>query len=183
MAGSYYPQKDSAFLSSTNSSGVGDFASATATATFTTRSTDTDLAKNEFYLVRFVNGVPYASSANLPHAPAGWSYGLWVLDSSFYPIHQFFYGAFTDPDSADTHPTNTDYALPGGFNLAPLNDPGAELEVTLEPSFTVANNKPTGPSPYRILSGHLSTYIWLGDTLALQNVWPASAPQAILSVK
>jgi hypothetical protein len=182
MTGTFNASTGSALLSAANTGGVGNYALAQTTVTFTTKSSDTNLAKNEFYLMRFVHGVPEASSANMPVAPLGWSYGLWVLDSNFYPLHQFFYGAFTNPDSADTNPTNNDYPFPGGYNPAPLNDAGAKLEVTLEPTFTVAGNKPAGPSPLIILSGQLSEFIGLGDTLALQNVWSSSAPSGILTI-
>ncbi len=182
MSGAFNGMSGSASLSTTNAGGVGNFSEAQATATFTTKSSDTMLAKNEFYLIRFRNVVPEASCANFPVAPKGWSYGLWVVDSSFYPLHKFFYGAFTNPDSSDTKPTNNDYPFPGGFNPARMNDPGAMLEVTLEPSFAVAGNNPGGPSPLRILSGQLFTFINYNDTLALQNLWSSSAPSGILTI-
>ncbi len=182
MTGTFNARSGSALLSATNPGGVGNYALAQTTVTFTTKSSDTNLAKYEFYLMRFIHGIPEASSANMPIAPMGWSYGLWVLDSNFYPIHQFFYGAFTNPDSACAAPTNADYSLPGGYNPAPLNDAGAKLEVTLEPSFGVASNKASGPSPLIILWGQLSEFIGLGDTLALQNVWSSSAPSGILTI-
>jgi hypothetical protein len=182
MAGAFNGMSGSASLSTTNAGGVGNFSVAQATATFTTKSSDTTLAKNEFYLLRFMNGTPEASCSNFPAAPKGWSYGLWVVDSNFLPLHQFFYGAFTNPDSSDTNPMNTDYPFPGGFNPAPLNDPGAQLEVTLEPSFAVVGSNPGGPSPLHILSGQLFTYIYFNDTLALQNSWSSSAPSGMLTI-
>jgi hypothetical protein len=180
MTGAY--SDSSASLRTTNAAGVGNFSQALATATFTTKSSNTNLADNEFYLLRFVNGVPEASCTNLQLAPNGWSYGLWVVDTNFYPQHKFFYGAFTNPDSSDTDPTNTDYPFPGGFNPAPLNDPGAQLEVTLEPSFVVAGNKPVSPSPLIILSGQLFTFLYLSDTLALQNSWSSSMPSGTVTI-
>jgi hypothetical protein len=182
IAGAFNATSGSASLSTMNAGGVGNFSQAQATATFTTKSGDTTRAMNEFYLMRFRNGAPEPSCANVPVAPKGWSYGLWVVDSNFLPLHQFFYGAFTNPDNSDTNPTNTDYPFPGGFNPAPLNDPGAMLEVTLEPSFVVAGNNPKGPSPLRILSGQLFTFINFNDTLALQNSWTSSAPSGILTI-
>jgi hypothetical protein len=182
MSGTFSGGNDSAFLSATSAGGIGDYSQAQATAIFTTKSTDTNLAKNEFYLMRFVNGVPEASCLNLPVPPAGWSYGLWVLDSNFFPLHQFFYGAFTNSYGSDIDPTNGDYPFPGGYNNAPLNDPGAALEVTLEPSFAVTGNKPAGPSPYVMLWGQLSEFIGFNDTLALQNVWSSGGPQGILHI-
>ena len=150
-------------------SAMGNFSNTTATATFTTRSSDTQLAKNEFYLLRFVDGIS-TPSATLPEAPKGWAYGLWVIDSNFYPIHHFFYGAFTNPDSADIHPTNTDFPFPGGFNAAPFDDPSAHIEVTLEPLFVV-HNRPQASSPLIILEGQIPLIFNLNDTLELNNVW------------
>jgi hypothetical protein len=183
IAGAFNGSNGSAVLTSTNAGGVGNFSQAEATATFTTKSTNTNLAENEFFLMRFVNGVPEPSCANLPVAPKGWSYGLWVVDTNFYPQHRFFYGAFTNPDSSNTRPTSTDYPFPGGFYLAPLNDPGAQLEVTLEPSYAVATNNPAGPSPVVILWGQLFSFLNLNDTLALQNSWQPSAPSGRLTIQ
>ncbi len=182
MTGTFNDNDSSGTLRTTNVGGVGDFSQALATATFTTKSSNTNLADNEFYLLRFMNGVPEPSCTNLPLPPNGWSYGLWVVDTNFYPTHEFFYGAFTNPDSSDTNPMNADYPFPGGFNLAPLNDPGAQLDVTLEPSFAVAGNKPINPSPLLILSGQLSSFISFNDTLALQNAWTTNVPSALLTV-
>ena len=182
IAGAFYGTNDSGFLSATNVGGVGDYSMAQAIATFTTKSSDTNLAENEFYLMRFIDGVPEASCTNLPNPPEGWSYGLWVLDSDFYPFHQFFYGAFTNSDGPDIDPTNNDYPFPGGYNNAPLNDPSAHIEITLEPLLSVAGNKPVGPSPYVILWEPLSEFISFDDTLALQNVWRSGGPQGILHV-
>ena len=182
MTGVFNISDSSTTLRTTNTGGVGDFSQALATATFTTKSSNTNLADNEFYLLRFMNGVPEPSCTNLPIAPNRWSYGLWVLDTNFYPTHEFFYGAFTNSDSSDTNPMNADYPFPGGFNPAPLNDPGAQLEVTLEPSFVVAGNKPTSPSPLLILSGQLFTFLYFNDTLALQNTWSSSVPTGTVTV-
>lgn len=182
IAGAFNGSSGSGVLTTTNTGGVGNFSQAQATATFTTKSSNTTLAENEFFLMRFVNGVPEPSCTNLPDAPKGWNYGLWVVDTNFYPQHRFFYGAFTNQDSSDTHPTSTDYPFPGGFYIAPLNDPGAQLEVTLEPSLAVAGNDPKGSSPLVILSGQLFSYLNLNDTLALQNSWQASAPSGRLNI-
>jgi hypothetical protein len=182
IAGAFNGSSSSAVLTTANAGGVGNFSQAQATATFTTKSSNTILAENEFFLMRFVNGVPEPSCTNLPNAPKGWNYGLWVIDTNFYPPHRFFYGSFTNPDSSDTDPTSSDYPFPGGFNSAPLNDPGAQLEVTLEPSIAVAGNDPKGPSPVVILSGQLFSYLNLNDTLALQNSWQSSAPSGRLNI-
>jgi hypothetical protein len=182
MAGEFNGSNGSSVLTSTSAGGVGNFSQAQATATFTTKSSNTTLAENEFFLMRFVNGVPEPSCMNLPVSPKGWSYGLWVVDTNYDPQHRFFYGAFTNSDSSDTHPTSTDYPFPGGFNYAPLNDPGAQLEITLEPSFAVAGNNPAGPSPVVILWGQLFSYLNLNDTLVLQNSWQTSVPSGTLNI-
>jgi hypothetical protein len=182
MTGTFYSGADTAYMSMANAGGAGNYSSATASVIFTTRSSDTNRAKSEFYLMDFIKGVPTSSASNIPVPPPGWSYGLWVLDSNFYPLHKFFYGAFTNPDSSDSSPQTDEFPFPGGFNPAPLNDPGARLEVTLEPDFAISGNHPAGPSPLTILWAQLRRFIDYNDTLNLQNAWSFSAPHGILKV-
>ncbi len=182
LTGSYSSMQNLIPLSSNGVGNLSSLSNGSATATFTTRSSDTNLARNEFYLLRFVHGLP-EPSATLPEAPPGWSYGLWAINLNFYPAHRFYYGAFTNSDSADTQPTNTDYPLPGGFNFPKLNDPGATLYVTLEPSFEVTSNRPPGPSPFVILQNRLSEFIEFNDTLPLRNVWPSGGFTGSLTVR
>ncbi len=182
MIGTFYPGVDSAGMSSSYSGAIGDYAQAQATAVFTTKSSDTNRARQEFYLMRLMGGVPLPSATNMPIPPAGWSYGLWVLDSNFYPLHKFFYGAFRSPDSSDLNPQNEEYPFPGGYNPAPLNDPGARLEVTLEPNYAIQTNRPNGPSPLTVLWGPLKMFINFNDSLPLENAWGSSALQGVLRI-
>src|SRR6266404_9331313 len=114
---------------------IEDFSGVTGSVLFTTTSLDTSRAKSEFYLMQLINGVPAASLTNLPPPPTGWTYGLWVLDSNFYPMHRFFYGTFTSAFGHDSDPTTDAFPYPGGFKPAALTDAGARLEITLEPTF------------------------------------------------
>ena len=182
MTGAFDSVTDSAFISAANHGGAGDYSNAKASVIFTTKSPDTDQAKSEFYLMDFVHGVPTSSVSNLSIPPHGWSFGLWVLDSNFYPLHKFFYGTFTNPDSSDTNPTNSDYPFPGGYYPRPLNDPGARLEITLEPDFAIQSNHPAGPSPFTVLWVRLRQFINYNDTLNLANGWSSFAPHGILKL-
>ncbi|GEM_PF-2265286 len=180
ITGNFVVNNDSALLSTTNPGGIGNYASAEAVVTFATRSSDTNRAKSEFYLMQFQNGVPVASGVDFPIPPPGWSYGLWVLDSNFYPQHRFFYGSFLNPDSASS--MGGEFPFPGGSNLAPLNDPGARLEVTLEPDFSTAADHPPAPSPFVVLWTRLRRFIDANDTIALQNAWSATSPAGTLKL-
>jgi hypothetical protein len=180
MSGQFQSSDSQSFLSEANAS--GDYSNAAGSAIFTTKSSDSSRAKQEFYLMKFVNGVPASSMTNLPIAPAGWSYGLWVVDSSFYPIHQFFYGSFTNPNGPGSDSAKAEFPFPGGYNPAPLNDPGASLKVTLEPDFSVAGNKPIGPSPITILWLQLQQFIYFDESLQFQNVWSNSTPSGMLKI-
>lgn len=182
IAGAFYSSADSANLNVSDSEAIGDYSKAKASVIFTTKSPDTNQAKSEFYLMDFIQGVPTSSVSNLPIPPHGWCFGLWVLDSNFYPLHQFFYGAFTNPDSSDTNPANSDYPFPGGYDPRPLNDPGGELEVTLEPDFAIQGNHRAGPSSLVVFWVRLRQFIDYNDTLNLHNVWSSTAPQGILKV-
>ena len=183
MEGTFRPLTDSAALSSAANGAIGDYSRAHAIVTFTTASSDTNRAKQEFYLMRLVQGVPMASAADLPSPPVGWAYGLWVLDSNFYPKHDFFYGWFRTADSASSEWMPGEYSFPGGFYAGrPLNDPGARIEITLEPEFAVTHNNPAGPSPLVILSAPLPRFINVNDTLALSNAWNSSELEGQLSI-
>ena len=182
MTGAFDSISDSVAMSAANAGGVGNYSQAAASVIFTTKTSDTDRAKSEFYLMDFVNGVPTPSATNVPIPPRGWSYGLWVLDSNFYPMHKFFYGFFTNPDSLDSEPANAEYPFPGGYQPPPLDDPGARLEVTLEPDFAVQGNHPFGPSPLTVLWGQLRRFIDYNDTLHLNNVWSTSAAEGGLKL-
>jgi hypothetical protein len=182
MAGQFQSDSGYSFLSGTNAGAAGDYSNAIGSVVFTTKSADTSRAQKEFYLMKFVNGVPISSMSNLPIAPVGWRYGLWVIDSSFYPIHKFFYGSFTNPNGPGSDSIKAEFPFPGGYNPAPLNDPGASLKVTLEPEFSVAGNKPTGPSPVTILSLELPQFIYFDQSIQFQNVWSGSAPAGILRI-
>lgn len=182
IAGAFNSNADTAYLNASDSGGIGDYSRAKASVIFTTKSSDTNLAKSEFYLMDFIQGVPISSVSNLPIPPNGWSFALWVLDSNFYPLHQFFYGAFRNPDSPDTNPANNDYPFPGGYNPRPLNDPGAKLEVTLEPDFAIQGNHPTRPSSFIVFWVRLRQFIDYNDTLNFTNVWSSTAPQGVLKL-
>lgn len=176
--------RDTGLLSST---GAGDFSLAAGSALFTTRSSDTNRAKNEFYLMHMAaTGTPTASITGLPRAPAGWIYGLWVLDSNFFPPHQFLYGYFSNSNGPDSNATNASYPFPGGYNPAPLTDGGARIVVTLEPITHFSAPRPkrswviSVPSPIEIMSAQLRRFISFGDTIQFQNVWSASAPTGTL---
>ena len=173
---------NSASLTTSDSEGIGDYSTASGSVLFTTKSSDTNRAKSEFYLMQINNGIPAASLQNLPLPKAGWVYGLWVLDSNFYPLHQFFYGSFANAAGPDTDPTNEGFPFPGGFRPAPLNDPGAKLEITLEPSFAVQNNTPSGPSSIPILWLQLQRFIDFNESLGLQNSWSGATPSGTLSI-
>ncbi|HET6401669.1 MAG TPA: hypothetical protein VFH95_09750 [Candidatus Kapabacteria bacterium] len=182
MTGAFDTVTDSAFINAANAGGAGDYSNAKASVTFTTKSPDTNQAKSEFYLMDFIQGIPISSVSNLPVPPQGWSFGLWVLDSNFYPLHQFFYGTFTNTDSSDVHPTNFDYPFPGGYYPRPLNDPGARLEITLEPDFAIQGNHPNAPSTLIVFWARLRQFIDYNDTLNLTNAWSSSAPHGILKL-
>ncbi|HEY3876083.1 MAG TPA: hypothetical protein VGM92_11445 [Candidatus Kapabacteria bacterium] len=181
LSGQYSSLQSIFALSTNNVPGISGLSSASGMVTFTTLSNDTTRAKNEFYLLHFVNGVALPGST-LPGAPAGWRYGLWVIDTDFFPYHQFFYGFFTRSDSANLDPTNLDYPLPGGYNEALLTDPGATLEVTLEPALDPVG-RPSAPSTLVIFQGKLSEFIFLNETLALQNVWAQHETSGMLSIQ
>jgi hypothetical protein len=182
IAGQFQSDSGYSFLSAVNAGGIGDFSKAAGSVVFTTSSSDTNRAQQEFYLMKFVNGVPASSMSNLPIAPVGWRYGLWVVDSSFYPIHQFFYGSFTNPNGLGSDSSKAEFPFPGGYNPAPLNDPGASLKVTLEPDFSVAYNKPIGPSRIVLLSLKLRQFIYFNQSIDFQNVWSNSSPSGILKI-
>ncbi len=173
--------RDTGILSTADSSIFGDYSLAAGSALFTTRSSDTKRARNEFYLMHMAaTGTPTTSITGLPHAPAGWIYGLWVLDSSFFPPHQFLYGYFSNSNGPDSNATNASYPFPGGYNPAPLTDGGARIVVTLEPMISFNGPKPHTPSPIEILSLQLRRFISFGDTIQFSNVWSASAPTGTL---
>ncbi len=171
---------NAATLSLSNS--IADCSNAAGTVLFTTNSADTNRAKQEFYLMEVKNGVNISSITGLPVPRAGWVYGLWVLDSGFYPIHKFFYGYFTDVNGPGSIPSNSGFPFPGGFNPAPLNDAGAKLEVTLEPEFSVKSNHPAGPSPMVVLSAQLTRFINYNETKQFTNVWSSSAARGVLTL-
>jgi hypothetical protein len=173
---------NAAFLSAVDSNGIGDISNASGSVIFTTKSADTNRAKQEFYLMQLNNGVTTASVQNLPIPKAGWTYGLWVLDSNFYPMHQFFYGYFSDATGPDSEPSDNEYPFPGGFKPPMLNDPGARLEVTLEPTFAVQSNAPLAPSPMPVLWVQLQRFLDFNQSLELQNAWPASSPSGTLTI-
>lgn len=176
LTGSFYQD------SSTLSSVVGDYSDAGASVIFTTQSSDTNRSKQEFYLMRFVNGLHTATAMNMPAPPNGWTYGLWVLDSNFYPKHRFFYGWFRNADSSSSEWKPGEFQFPGGFNPAPMNDPGARLEVTLEPQFAIQSNRPNAPSPLTILWSQLRRFIDFNDSLTLVNSWHATEPEGKLTI-
>ena len=182
MTGQFQSDSGFSFLSTTNAEGIGDFSKAAGSVIFTTKSSDTSRAQQEFYLMKFVNGVPTSSMSNLPSPPVGWLYGLWVLDSSFYPVHKFFYGWFGNANSPGSDSSNAEFPFPGGYNPAPLNDPGGTLELTLEPDFSISGNKPAGPSPIILLSLELRQFIYFNQSIQFQNVWGTSAPAGILKI-
>ena len=182
ITGQFQSDRGYSILNAANSGGVGDFSNVAGSAIFTTKSSDTARADQEFYLMKFVNGVPTSSIQNLPSAPVGWRYGLWVLDSSFYPLHKFFYGWFGNANGPGSDSSNAEFPFPGGYNPAPLNDPGAMLEVTLEPDFSVAGNKPAGPSPIVLLWLQLRQFIYFDQSINFYNVWSTSAPAGILKI-
>ena len=173
---------NTAVLTASDSDGAGDYSSATGSVLFTTKSSDTNWAKSEFYLMRVNNGTSTASVQNLPVPRAGWVYALWVLDSNYYPLHKFFYGSFTDAAGPDSDPTNDEYPFPGGYKPAALNDPGAMLEITLQPSFEVQNSAPSAPSPIPVLWLQLQRFIDFNQSLDLQNAWQATMPSGTIKI-
>ena len=182
MSGQFHSDSGYSFLSTANDGDIGGYANTAGSVIFTTKSTDTNRSKSEFYLMKLVNGVPISSVSNLPTTPTGWSYGLWVLDSSFYPLHKFFYGSFTNANGPGSDSSKAEFPFPGGYNPAPLNDPGAILELTLEPDFSVAKNNPAGPSPIVILWLQLREFIYLNQTIEFKNVWNMNAPSGVLRI-
>ncbi|MDP4288264.1 MAG: hypothetical protein Q8922_10040 [Bacteroidota bacterium] len=173
---------------STDSSAIKDYSNAQGSVLFTTKSIDTNRAKNEFYLMRFVNGVAQSSITDLPIAKAGWAYGLWVLDSSFFPPHQFFYGSFLEPNGpsvgagVDSNSSSGTYPFPGGYNPAPLTDGAARIVVTLEPTSNLHPKHPLVPSPIEIMTAPLHDIISLGDTTRFENIWDANVPTGTLTI-
>lgn len=184
MAGTVSPVHDTAMsdLSTSAPGAVGNYSLAQASVIFTTRSSDTNRARQEFYLMHFLNGLAAPSALNMPVPLSGWVYGIWVLDSNFYPKHKFFYGWFRNADSASSKWVAGEYPFPGGFEPPPMNDPGARIEVTLEPQFAITNDKPAGPSPLTLLWAQLRTFIDFNDTLVLSNVWNSTAPEGKLTI-
>ncbi len=173
---------NSARLLSTDSDGTGDYSGVTGSVLFTTKSSDTNRAKQEFYFMRDSNGVFTASLVALPKPNAGWVYGAWVVDSNFYPKRTIFYGYFTSVGGVDSKPNNAAYPFPGGFNPAQLNDPGASLLVSLDPAFADSTNHPEGPSPITVLSTPLARFIDYNQTIAMKNVWRSSAVRGTLQL-
>jgi len=174
-----YDRSQAAYILTTDST-VGDFSAARGSVLFTTASSDTNRARSEFYMMQLIGGTLTASLNNLPILPAGWHYGLWVLDSNFIPMHRFFYGLFSSAVGHDSDSSHDAFAFPGGYNPASLADPAGRIEVTLEPDVAIRNGKPVAPSPITLLYLQLQRFITLNQTIDLTNVWASSAPRGTL---
>ena len=73
-------------------------------------------------------------------------------------------------------------SVPWWIQPPPLNDPGAKLEVTLEPTFELQNGKLANPSPFVALYTQLQRFINFDQSLQLTNVWNTSAPSGTLTI-
>jgi hypothetical protein len=182
MSGAFSNVSNSAKLHSTDSNGTDDYSGVGGSVLFTTKSSDTNRAKQEFYFMRDSSGVFIASLAGLPRPNPGWVYGIWAEDTNFYPKRKIFYGYFTSAVGADSKPNTAAFPFPGGYNPAPLNDPGAEIEITLDAEFLDRGNHPTGPSSMPVLWAPLKRFIHFDESLKLENVWKANAVSGSFSL-
>jgi len=123
-------KRDTGFLSMNH---LGDFSKASGGLTFTSKSSDPDAYKREFYLIRLDNGTPQSSVTSLPQLHSGWRYGLWAADYEFFPYHEFLYGLFDHPVGHDSDSIGDAYPFPGGAKKQPLDVQTGRIIVTLEP--------------------------------------------------
>jgi desulfoferrodoxin (superoxide reductase-like protein) len=169
-------------LAATNGLGVGDLTLVKGIATFSTKSADTTRAFHEFYLMQLQNGTPVASLQNLPKPATGWHYAVWVADSSFIPNHLFYYGAFLNPTGHDSDSVNDTYAFPGGFEPPLLAGSNGEIELTIEPDFSLSSLKKIGPSPFPFLVGGIPKYLYANESVQMLNVAATGIPSAIMNL-
>jgi hypothetical protein len=160
----------------------GQLTDARATVTFATGTADTTRAQHEFYLMTLSGGIPIASAINLPVAAAGWRYDLWVTDSSYDPKHLFYYGSFADPSGPDSDTSTTDLPFPGGYRPNLLSDPGAEILLTLEPSWRLSG-RPSSPLPFNVLQLPLKRFLHNGESIPMTNVAATGIPNGYFLLK
>lgn len=168
-----------AFLSA--SATVPNVSQAHASVTFATASSDTSRAKHEFYLMTISSGERQPSAIDLPRAPTGWRYALWVTDSGFEPKHLFYYGSFADPTRIDDDTTAGDLPYPGGYRPPSLEDPGAQILMTLEPTWRLTA-RPSGPFPVNLFHLQLKRFLHYEETLPMANVTETGLPHGYFSL-
>lgn len=150
--------------------GLDTLRNATGTAIFATFNSDTNEAKKAFYLMVIgpMSLVPGLNS--VPTAPAGWTYSLWVTDSTFEPNHLFYYGSFNQRSGKDSRSATDAFDYPGAHGKIDLRIPTASIRVTLEPAARPESARELQPSPYNIVSGELPRTIELNQQLELRNM-------------
>jgi hypothetical protein len=163
-------QTDTGAVASISTATLGDFSSLAGSIVFPSAIVPS-INDSEFYLCSFSNASYHPSLANLPALPAGWKYGLWAIDSSFFPIQRIFYGTFTKAAGHDDDSVSDRLPFPGGAKPAAMNQRTGRIIVTLEPdlyspSVLVAN----GPAQFTVLGFDRQRSITRDSNYAMRNV-------------
>ncbi len=153
-----------------------------ANVLYLSSTADSNRAKHEFYLADTTGSGLKASLSALPVAPAGWTYALWVIDSNFFPFHQFLYGTFSRANGHDSDSLADAFPFPGGYRSNNLNDPGGMIEVTLEPLWIAPSLMLAGQSVFPILYMPLPRFISNHMIQPMTNVVGTSMISGTLSV-
>jgi hypothetical protein len=144
--------------------------------TFTSKSTDPEAYKKEFYFLRFAGPTFIPSIESLPYPPDGWKYATWAYDKDFFPSHQFLYGLFDAARGHDSDSVNDAYEFPGGAKPQSQEVASGLIMVTLEQSFYGDSLRFVGPAPYRILQFERRRYITPDQPYTMSNVAGFSLP-------
>lgn len=156
---------------------------ASGSLVFQTRSSDTLRYLREFYFATQTGSDLKPSISGLPALPTGWKYGIWVIDSNYFPHHRFFYGFLQDATGPDSRSGKDSYPLPGGFEGPQLSRPAGSIRVTVEPPTLAGQIPSAGPAPYAIWYARLPKTITRGQTLELQNISRVSFPTGRLYIR
>jgi len=159
---------------------VADLRSVSGSAVFLSSTSDTNRAHHEFYLMSVSGTATKPSLSVLPNLNHGWHYAAWYTDSSYYPAHRFFYGAFLNASGHDSDSSRDGYDYPGGYEPPALAGGTGKLEITIEPDFQLPSLAKLGPSPFPFLEGSLPKYIYNGTAIVLTNVSSRGLPRANL---
>ncbi|HYM20742.1 MAG TPA: hypothetical protein VEW28_07050 [Candidatus Kapabacteria bacterium] len=177
-----FVKNDTALLAWLSIDIAGDFSKLSSTLVFTTSNAQAT-NDSEFYLCKY-NGTSFLPSLeNLPLVPAAWKYGLWAVDSNFYPTQRIFYGLFTGPSGHDSDSINDNLPFPGGAKKPAMNQRTGSILVTLEPNwYTMQTLVGLGPASYPVLRFDRRINITRDSNYAMTNV-SAGLPAAIITVQ